>query len=1047
MADHKRPTPTANSCDDDSCDCRKPGDFQRREFVQMLGLGSAALASTLVPGAALATAGNGEDRGANATAPRAQVGTRKYNEEYRGEFLDRIAFPLGGIGAGMICIEGSGALSHVSLRHHMNVFNEPNTFAAICVKGKTKEENIAKVVEGPVPSWKLFGRPGAANGLGQTDFGLPRFQECSFLTQFPFSTVKLSDEELPLECEITGWSPFTPGDSDNSSLPVAGVEYTFKNTSSQGVEAVFSFHSANFMSLRGGGDTVRKHQNGFLLWQAGSEDNPQREGGCAISVDNDQVVVDHCWFRGAWFDSLTMVWENIRNGRLLDNPPVGGSCPGASLYVPLKLAPGESKTVRLRIAWYVPNTSLRIGSSVAGVDPAFGDRPSRGTGSGQNEVTGFLGEGLVNTYDPHGDGAVGTLTSPPFKIERDFLQLLVGGGNQPDTACVNLLVEGKVVHTATGSNREWLRRTVWDTKALRGKEAVIQIVDTATGGWGHINVDHIVQTDSPSDKLSELGDAIVVADFEGGDYGDWKAAGPDGSDLAPKHYNPWYAERFAGVEEVAKYWEEKYDDLKDASERFRDAFYDTTLPGEVIEAVAANLTILKTPTVLRQHDGRIWAWEGCFDTSGCCHGSCTHVWNYAQAMPHLFPDLERTLRETEFNDNQDDEGHQTFRAALPIRPVSHGYYAAADGQLGGIMKMYREWQISGDTDWLRRLWPKVRQSLDYCIKTWDPRKTGALEEPHHNTYDIEYWGPDGHCGSFYLGALAAAAQMGKALGEEVSEYETLLERGQKYMVEQLFNGEYFFHDIRTEGLDAKFQPIPPTANGEGYREAVAALNRQGPKYQYGNGCLSDGVLGFWMALVCGVGKIGDEEKIASNLRSIHKYNFKSDLSDHANPQRPTYAAGTEGGLLLCTWPKGDELSIPFVYSNEVWTGIEYQVASHLIFEGMVEEGLEIVRACRDRYDGRVRNPFDEYECGHWYARAMSSYGLLQGLTGVRYSALDKTLHIDSKVGNSFKTFLSTAGGFATVGLENGQPFIKVRHGEIPVEKCLVSGEEKSLKQA
>ncbi len=111
--------------------------------------------------------------------------------------------------------------------------------------------------------------------------------------------------------------------------------------------------------------------------------------------------------------------------------------------------------------------------------------------------------------------------------------------------------------------------------------------------------------------------------------------------------------------------------------------------------------------------------------------------------------------------------------------------------------------------------------------------------------------------------------------------------------------------------------------------------------------------------------------------SVYKYNFRKDLSDHVNPQRAGYAYGKEGGLILCSWPKGGQPALPFVYSNEVWTGIEYQVASHLILEGHVKEGLEIVRTCRQRYDGRIRNPFDEYECGHWYARAMASYGLIQ----------------------------------------------------------------------
>ena len=161
-------------------------------------------------------------------------------------------------------------------------------------------------------------------------------------------------------------------------------------------------------------------------------------------------------------------------------------------------------------------------------------------------------------------------------------------------------------------------------------------------------------------------------------------------------------------------------ELRNNSKQFSDCLYDTTLPSEVVEAVAANLTIIKSPTVLRQTDGRLWSWEGCGDDSGCCHGSCTHVWNYAQAIPHLFPSLERTLRETEFGPSQSDAGHQTFRSNLPIRPVEHDFHAAADGQLGGIMKVFREWRISGDTEWLRGLWPKVKRSLDYCIETWDP---------------------------------------------------------------------------------------------------------------------------------------------------------------------------------------------------------------------------------------------------------------------------------------------------------------------------------------
>jgi uncharacterized protein (DUF608 family) len=422
------------------------------------------------------------------------------------------------------------------------------------------------------------------------------------------------------------------------------------------------------------------------------------------------------------------------------------------------------------------------------------------------------------------------------------------------------------------------------------------------------------------------------------------------------------------------------------------------------------------------------------------------VWNYAQAIPHLFPRLERTLRETEFHQNQDEKGHQTFRSALPVRENDHGFHAAADGQLGGIMKIHREWRISGDTDWLKSLWPKVRKSMDYCIKTWDPKEKGVLEEPHHNTYDIEFWGPDGMCTSFYLGALYAMCKMGKALSDNVSYYEQLYEKGKTFLESELYDGEYFIQKIQWEGL---VTPSPVEKQEENWNinyseEARELLIKEGPKYQYGTGCLSDGILGAWIGSMSGLDDFIDKDKVKSHLKSIHKYNLKTNLSNHVNPQRPSFALGNEGGLLLCTWPKGGALTLPFVYSNEVWTGIEYQVASHLMLMGEVQAGLDIVREVRKRYDGRIRNPFNEYECGHWYARALASYGLLQGLTGIRYDAVDQTLYIDSKIGNDFQCFLATEKGYGLAGLRNSRPFLNVVEGDITVNRCMVSGDEKVL---
>ncbi len=837
---------------------KSPG---RREF----------LAGSVATVGALGTVRPGEAQEKRETAGARAPG-RPYNGPYSGDTLSRVAFPLGGMGAGMLCLEGTGALSHVSLRHHPEVFNEPCVFAAVSLEGTPR---LARVVEGPVPSWKRFGQEGSGNGEGGTTWGLPRFGRASFLARFPFGTVTLEDDTVPLRVEITGWSPFEAGDPDASSLPFAALEYRLQNPTTREVRGVFSWSARNFMAVEKADKAVRAIPGGFVLWGAGPRDKPWEEGSFCARTEEPEARVNHAWFRGGWFDDLTLAWKDVEEGACHERPPVaeGTPSPGATLFVPFALAAGAARAIVVQLSWYVGESGLRIGS------------------------------------DPEDDEPAGE-----------------------------------------------------------------------------------------------------------------------------RRYRPWYASRFSGIEEAAEDWRSRYPELREKTARFSGCFYDQTLPPEVVEAVAANLTILKSPTVLRQADGRLWSWEGCGDNQGCCHGSCTHVWNYAQAVPHLFPSLERTLRETELRVSQDARGHQTFRAALPIRPPAHDFHAAADGQLGGILKVYREWRVSGDTPWLRSLWASVKASLDYCIATWDPRHTGTLEEPHHNTYDIEFWGADGMCTSFYLGALRAAVLMGGALGDRVPVYEELLEKGRRRMETELWNGEYFVQKVQWKGLRAGSPLETKSMVGEYSPEARALLEKEGPKYQYGEGCLSDGVLGEWMAEVCGAGDVLDRDKTRSHLRAVHRHNLKKDLSVHSNPQRPTFAFGAEGGLLLCTWPRGGALALPFVYSNEVWTGIEYQVASHLMLAGMVEEGLQVVRTCRDRYDGRSRNPFDEYECGHWYARAMSSYGLIQGLAGVRYDAVERVLHVEPRIPGDFRSFLSTATGYGTAGVRSGQPFLDVRAGRIDVSR-------------
>lgn len=504
-------------------------------------------------------------------------------------------------------------------------------------------------------------------------------------------------------------------------------------------------------------------------------------------------------------------------------------------------------------------------------------------------------------------------------------------------------------------------------------------------------------------------------------------------------WRPFYVNHWKDAREVAAYVRENYRDLRRRTLAFQEALVSSTLPPEVLQAVSANLGILKSPTVLRQENGNVWAWEGCFTTAGCCAGTCTHVWNYAQALPHLYPALERTMREQELCRSMDERGHADFRAALPDGPTAHTHYAAADGQLGGITKVYRDWQISGDSGWLEKLYPLVKRSIDYCIATWDPDWKGALFEPHHNTYDIEFWGPDGMCTSIYIAALAAMAEMADALGRnEAQSYRELARRGAAFLDAELFNGEYFEQKVMWEELRDKsfIQSLKLESMGE---EERALSRREGPKYQYATGCISDGVIGAWMARIYGIESPQNRENIRSSLQAIFRHNFRNDLSEHANPQRPGYALGNEPGLLLCSWPRGGKPTLPFVYSDEVWTGIEYQVASHLIEEGLIEEGITLVRSARSRYDGRARNPFNEYECGSYYARALASYALLGSLSGFRYSAVSKTMWFGPKIkADPFQVFFSTATGWGTICHEKNSLIVRVIEGDLQVERLIIT---------
>ncbi len=453
-------------------------------------------------------------------------------------------------------------------------------------------------------------------------------------------------------------------------------------------------------------------------------------------------------------------------------------------------------------------------------------------------------------------------------------------------------------------------------------------------------------------------------------------------------FHPYYTKKFKDAWEAAGYLFDNLENLEKKTRHFRDAFFSSSLPDYVLDAVSSQASIIRTPTCLWLDDGRFFAFEGCSDRSGCCPLNCAHVWNYAQTLAFLFPELEGSMRETDFLVNVKHDGAMVFRTSLPTGEKLWGFKPAADGQLGRIINLYRDWQISGDLNFLKKLWPQAKKALEYAWIAWDRDRDGLLEDEQHNTYDIEFFGLNSMLSGFYLGALEAGARMAEAVGDRkaAAQYREILRRGQKNYQALLWNGEFFI------------------------QKYDRALEK---KYQYGEGCLSDQLLGQWLAMVAGVGRFLDKAKIEKALESIYRYNFKDNFYDFANVQR-TYALADEKGLLLCTWPRGGRPPLPFPYSDEVWTGIEYHVASHLIYEGMVKEGLTIVKAVRERYDGRRRNPWNEVECGHHYARAMSSWGLLLALSGFSYSAPEGRLGFAPVLNQEdFRTFWSLGSAWGT----------------------------------
>ena len=511
----------------------------------------------------------------------------------------------------------------------------------------------------------------------------------------------------------------------------------------------------------------------------------------------------------------------------------------------------------------------------------------------------------------------------------------------------------------------------------------------------------------------------------------------EGCDCAPEMWRNYYATLFEDSTKSAIYCLENWDRLYAETVKFKEALFSSTLPSFVLDAVSANLSILKTPTVIRLEDGSFYGFEGCHSTSGCCEGSCTHVWNYAYVLPFLFPALERSMRDLDFEYNQREDGEMNFRLQLPLGRGSSGFpHACADGQFGGVIKAYRDWKISGDSEWLKSNWTAIKKSIDYAWAEtnedkWDLDKDGVLEGRQHHTLDMELFGPNSWLTGFYLAALKAVAEMAEYFGENdrSKEYRRLFEKGRKWVDKNLFNGEYYHQLINLEdkAILEKFLNEDTNVVSTYWDEEHGEI-----KYQIAEGCEIDQVLAQWHANICGLGEIFDKRQAKKALSSIFKYNFKKRVREFFNPCR-IFCLNDEAGLLICDWPRNQRKpAFPIPYAEETMNGFEYAAASHMIMEGLIDEGLEVVKAVRARYDGERRNPWNEFECGSNYARSMASYALLLALSGLEFNLVTGHIGFNPPLmeNGKFRCFWSLGTGWGIVEIKPDRVMIRVRYGKL-----------------
>ena len=962
----------------------------RRDFLRFTGLGAAALLSPRVfagPFDANANAGLGLDANHPVPLDKKLSAAWLASLTARGKpsswtdwaALQHIGMPVAGIGSGTVYLGGDGRL------WGWDVFNVPHEGTVPSALPGVAERNGANYVK---PS-KMESPWNVSHGLVLHVDGQPKrldhtgFPQVEFTGQYPIGQVKLSDPSSAISVVMETYSPFIPLDYDNSSLPVTVMEITLKNAGEKALNVELEAYL----------------ENAAIRYQPTTTSSSLHRVSRMMPLSGGAMVM------------------GVVNA-------LPASATGHRPAIPL--ADFESDTWE-KSGWVAEGDAFQTG-------PQAGTLPN---------VKGFQGKAYAHSHNTRlnceggPDNHTGTLTSPPFKAERRFLSYLLVGGNRPAELAVELLLADQIVHTITGTNSNDFTLHTIDLTPWQDKELRLRVVDKAKGPWGSIGIDRLVLTDNtePVDDLATLRDngsmALAIlhpgatAQAVRGKSGD-QAETPlsQAQEMAVRaslqipakgevkttvliawHFpevhpdmksmpdaRRWVAKRFADAAAVAAYTSKEFPHLSGLTHAFRDTWYGTeagesrgTLPHWLLERALWTISTLTTNVTYRLTNGRVWGWEG----TGCCHGTCTHVWHYAQGPGRLFPQLEIDLRErTDFTPEVMTPG-----GLIRFRGTYTGADPCIDGQAGILLRCYREHLSDPSGEFLKRNWIHIEKATEFLVQSEAEGKPGGNDgiftRRFENTLDAKWGGEIPWIVGMYLAGLSAAAAMANELGDKpaAARWRAIIAKGSS-----AYAG-YF---------DAK----------AGYYKAKCTEEEMLPVH-VGPGSHIDMCLGdFWLAQV-GLPAIGRKEQLRQAMDSLYKYNFVPDMGVFREQTKPhsgrQYALAGEGGLVMATWPHGGlpeacKQAWQFGYFQECMSGFEHSAAALMVSlakdekDPLLTQGLTVCRAVHDRYDASRRNPYNEIECSDHYARAMASYGVFIAATGFYCHASTGLLRFEPKIG-------------------------------------------------